>query len=98
MLNFQLHEIIHFLNRTTIYSFSDLSSTAAFAVVKIGRTEKSLGTAPSLSVWIFTLVRQSPILQAVVPRKKLETLHPLQRMLLPNAEKTPGPAPHMHKT
>lgn len=57
MLNFQLHEEIHFLNRTTTYSFSDLSSTAMFTVVKIGRAEKSLGTAPGLCVWIFTLVR-----------------------------------------
>lgn len=98
MLNFQLHEESHFLNRTTRYSFFDLSSTAALTVVKIGRAEKSLGTVPGLCVWIFTLVRQSPILQAVVPRRKLETFHPPQRMLLSNAEKTRRPTPHMHKT
>lgn len=57
MLNFQLHEEIHFLNRTAIYSFSGLSSTAMFTVVKLGRAEKPLGTAPGLCAWIFTLVK-----------------------------------------
>lgn len=42
-------------------------------VVKLGRAEKCLGTAPSLCVWIFTLVRQSALLQALVPRRKHET-------------------------
>lgn len=90
MLNFQLHDEIHFLNKTTMYLFFNLSPAAMFTVVKLGRTEKSLGTAPGLCMCIFALVRQSPIPQAVVSRRKIGTSHPSQRMLLSNTEKTQG--------
>lgn len=52
-----LREEIHFLYGTTLYSFSNLSPTATFTVVKLGRAERSVSTAPGLCVWIFTLVR-----------------------------------------
>lgn len=90
LLNFQLHDEILFLKKTTMYLFFNLSLTAMFIVVKLGRAEKPLGTAPGLCMSIFTLVRQSPIPQVVLPRRKIETSHPSQRMLLSNSEQTQG--------
>lgn len=82
-LNFQLHDEILFLNKTTMYLFFNLSPTAIFTVVKLGRAEKPLGTAPGLCMCIFTLVRQSRIPQAVAPRRKIETSHPHRECYYP---------------